>query len=50
MAYQRYGPIRHIFAKIVRGQFFNKCQILFFFKKGQNCENSGVKVIKVITY
>ena len=38
----------HIFAIIIRGQFFNKCQILVLLSKGQNCGNSGVKVTKII--
>ena len=50
MAYWKYGPICHIFAKIIRGQFFNKCQILVLLSKGQVCGNSGVKVTKIITY
>ena len=52
MAYLRY--ICHIFAKIIRGQFFtvNVKYFFFFFKKkkDQNCGNLGVKVIKIITY
>ena len=38
------------FQKIIRGQLFNKCQILVLLSKGQTCGNLGVKVIKKITY